>query len=83
MATDLVKLNKQDLEGHGPYEILGANTVDLRIATQTIGARVAPAAEACLLDETRGACLLTMERTVYNARGRPVDHGQHIYRSTR
>ncbi len=43
---------------------------------------VAPAsqAEASVLDEKRGAPLLTMQRTAYDNAGRAVEYGSHRYR---
>lgn len=40
-------------------------------------------AEARLLEEAKGAPLLTMERTTYDDQGRAVEHGTHIYRASR
>src|SRR6266478_10122714 len=48
-----------------------------------IGARAATAAEARALDETKGAPLLTMERSAYDDQGRAVEHGHHLYRASR
>jgi len=36
-----------------------------------------------LLDEPRGTALLTMERTTYDASGRAIEFGQHVYRASR
>jgi DNA-binding GntR family transcriptional regulator len=83
IPVGLVELTRESLETGGLYEILRANGIDLRIASQTIGARLATAAEARTLGESRGACLLTMVRTVYDDHGRAVEHGDHIYRSSR
>ena len=54
-----------------------------RIATQVIGARSATAAEARILDEKRGASLLTMTRTAWDASGRALEYGSHLYRASR
>ncbi|GGL01633.1 hypothetical protein Sme01_46210 [Sphaerisporangium melleum] len=45
-------------------------------------ARAATAAEARLLDERRGAPLLTMVRTTYDDQGRAVEHGSHVYQAS-
>jgi hypothetical protein len=42
--------------------------------SETIGARAVTAVEARILKETRGAPLLTMERTAYDKHGRGVEH---------
>jgi DNA-binding GntR family transcriptional regulator len=36
-----------------------------------------------MLNETRGATLLTMERTAYDEQGRAVEFGSHVYRASR
>jgi hypothetical protein len=50
--------------------------------SETIGARAATAVEARILKETRGAPLLTMERTAYDKHGRGVEHALHVYRAS-
>lgn len=76
-------LSATALESGGLYELLRAQGIVLHAATQTVGARRASAAEARLLEETRGAALLTMRRTTFDDHGRPVEYGQHIYAATR
>ena len=83
LPAALVRLNDEALETHGLYEILRAAGITLTSATQRMSARNALAAEARLLDEPRGAALLTMERTVLDDRDRPVEFGQHVYRASR
>jgi UTRA domain len=53
------------------------------IATQVIGAKAATAPEARILQETRGAPLLTMTRTAWDAAGRAFEYGSHIYPASR
>jgi DNA-binding GntR family transcriptional regulator len=48
-----------------------------------VGARSATAAEARLLGDPRGAPMLTMTRTAWDADGRAVEYGSHIYRASR
>jgi DNA-binding GntR family transcriptional regulator len=83
LPAALVRLNDEALETHGLYEILRAAGIALTSATQRMSAKNALAAEARLLDEPRGAALLTMERTVRDDRDRPVEFGQHVYRASR
>ncbi|MBO3748542.1 GntR family transcriptional regulator [Streptosporangiaceae bacterium NEAU-GS5] len=82
LPTGLATLSGQILEDRGLYEVLRAAGVRLRVANQRIGARAASAAEARLLDERRGAPLLTMVRTSYDDQGRAVEHGSHVYRAS-
>jgi DNA-binding GntR family transcriptional regulator len=79
----LLRLTAADLEAQGLYNLFRANGLTMRIARQAIGARAATPAEARALGEKRGAPLLTMERSVYDEQGRPVEHGHHLYRASR
>lgn len=76
-------LADEALQRQGLYQLLRAGGVTLHAAAQTIGARAATVAEARLLDEAKGAPLLTMERTTYDDQGRAVEYGTHIYRASR
>lgn len=83
LPAGLVELTAEALAGAGLYQVLRRAGVVLGVAEQSIGARRATAAEARLLDETRGATLLTMVRTAQDASGRPVEYGSHVYRASR
>jgi DNA-binding GntR family transcriptional regulator len=83
VPADLLPLTPADLEAQGLYNLLRANGITMRIAKQSIGARAATAAEARALGETKGAPVLTMERSTYDDQGRAVEHGSHIYRAAR
>lgn len=76
-------LTDEALQRQGLYQLLRSGGVTLHAAAQTIGARAATLAEARLLDEAKGAPLLTMERTTYDDQGRAVEYGTHIYRASR
>jgi DNA-binding GntR family transcriptional regulator len=82
LPLGLATLTPETLEERGLYELLRAAGVRMRVANQRIGARAASAAEARLLDERRGAPLLTMLRTTYDDQGRAVEHGSHVYRAS-
>jgi DNA-binding GntR family transcriptional regulator len=79
----LLDLTTKALEEQGLYQLLRARGIRPHAATQTIGARSATAAEARQLHETKGAPLLTMERTAYDSHDRAIEHGSHIYRASR
>jgi DNA-binding GntR family transcriptional regulator len=79
----LMRLSAADLEEQGLYNLFRANGIVMRIAKQSIGARVATAAEARALGERKGAPLLVMERSAYDEQGRAVEHGRHVYRASR
>jgi DNA-binding GntR family transcriptional regulator len=81
LPADVADLTVAELERQGLYELLRRRGVHMRIATQRIGARAATPAEARLLQERKGAPLLTMERTAYDDSGRAVEFASHVYRA--
>ena len=83
LPVGVLELRQQDLETRGLYELLREAGSEPRMATEVIGARVATAAEVRTLTETRGAPLLTMTRTAWDAGGHVVEYGSHVYRATR
>lgn len=83
IPLEVLRLSRADLAERGLYELLRRAGHTPRIATQVIGARSASAAEARTLDEKRGASLLTMTRTAWDAGGRALEYGSHLYRASR
>lgn len=83
LPAGLIQLDVELLEKHGLYELLRASGVAPYSATQRMSAKNASAAEARMLDETRGTALLTMERIAYDQSGRPVEFARHLYRASR
>ncbi|MET0495354.1 MAG: GntR family transcriptional regulator [Actinoplanes sp.] len=83
IPLDLLPLDAAGLSARGLYELLRSAGYVPRIATQNIGARSATAAEARTLQEKRGASLLTMTRTAWDAGGRALEYGSHLYRASR
>ncbi len=83
IPLDLLPLTAEDLAERGLYELLRRAGFVPRIATQVIGARSATATEARILDEKRGASLLTMTRTAWDTGGRALEYGSHVYRASR
>ena len=73
----------EELGESGLYHALRRRGVEIHMAHQQIGARIATAAEARLLAEKPKVALLTMERTAYDAAGRAIEHGQHVYLASR
>lgn len=73
----------EDLESHGLYELMRGRGIQLHSATQFVGARNATAAESRLLNESRSAALLTMQRVTYDDHGDVVEFGDHIYAASR
>jgi DNA-binding GntR family transcriptional regulator len=83
IPTSLVTMSNEMLEEHGFYELLRAGGVFPDHATQRISAKNSSTNESLLLDEPRGTALLTMERTTFDATGRAIEFGQHVYRASR
>jgi DNA-binding GntR family transcriptional regulator len=83
VPVDVLRPRREDLERNGLYDLLrGAGHVP-RMANQVVGARTATSGEARILDEARGAPLLTMTRTAWDAAGKAVEYGSHLYRASR
>ena len=73
----------EELSKLGLYAALRERGIVVHLVQQQIGARTATAAEARILNEKPKAALLTMERTAYDATGRAIEHGKHLYRASR
>jgi DNA-binding GntR family transcriptional regulator len=72
-----------DLTEHGLYWYLRTHGVHLRVAHQRIGARLARAEEARLLDEAPGSALLTVQRTAFDDHGTAIEYGRQVHRASR
>ncbi len=83
LPPGLLSPRTEELEATGLYRLLRAAGITLHSARQSVGARAATAQEAAALDEEPGAPLLTMERITYDATGRVVEFGSHVYRAAR
>ena len=68
-----------ELEDAGLYACLRVRGTTVHSAHQRIGARAATTEEARLLGMRRGSPLLTMERTSFDDRARPIEWGSHVY----
>lgn len=76
---DLHELDRTDA---GLYDTLRERGTKLRVAHQTVGARLMTAEEAKLLGDQRPAACLTTTRVVYDDDGRLVEIGLHVYRAS-
>jgi DNA-binding GntR family transcriptional regulator len=74
---------EEELSERGLYQYLRGQGVHLRVAHQRIGARLARAEEARLLEEPPRSALLTMQRTAFDDVGAPIEFGRHVYRASR
>lgn len=81
LPVDLLDTTAEELEANGLYELLRRVGVQMRVANQRIGAKAATAREARLLGVSKGAPLLTMERTAFDVTGRAVEYATHSYRA--
>jgi GntR family transcriptional regulator len=79
----LIDATAEQFASTGLYRLFRSAGILLHSATQTIGARNATASEARLLDEVKGAALLTMTRTAYDDHGIAVEYGTHAYAASR
>ena len=79
----LANFSEEDLAEHGLYDLIRGQGIALHSATQTLGARNATAAESRMLDEPKGAALITAQRVTYDDHGMAVEFGTHIYASSR
>lgn len=80
-VAELPDADEDALTGHGLYALLRERGIRPVVARQSIGARRADAAERRLLDLGRSDPVLTMTRAAFDAAGRPVEFGDHIYRA--
>lgn len=80
-AATMRDVDESRLAEHGLYEVLRERGVVPVVAHQTIGARRPSAAERRLLGLGPADPVLTMRRAAFDARGLPVELGDHIYRA--
>ena len=83
LPEQLVTFSQEDLSDLGLYDLMRGQGIALHSATQTLGARNATAAESRMLDEPKGAALITAQRVTYDDHGTAVEFGTHIYASSR
>jgi len=83
LPCGLLDLPEHELETTGLYALMRLHGITLHSAEQAVGARTGTDEECRLLAEPPGAALLTMQRTTYDDRGRPVEFGSHVYRASR
>lgn len=74
-------LTAQALEQNSLYDLLKRAGVNLRVASQSIGAATADNDQARLLNILPGAALVTMKRTASDDTGRVIETGRHFYRA--
>ncbi|MEN9710338.1 MAG: hypothetical protein RL441_330 [Actinomycetota bacterium] len=81
IPADLLNTTKEELEETGLYEVMRRQGLHVRVANQKIGAAIAAAPDARLLEIRAGSPLLVMERTAFDDAGRVVEASSHKYRA--
>lgn len=80
VPESVTDLEGVDFTGTGLYELFRSRAIHLRVAHQSICARLADERESGLLGVAVADALLTMERTSYDDGGRAVEYADHLYR---
>lgn len=80
LPTEFADISREQLAADGLYAMMRSRGTTIRVAKQHIGARRAHDDEPSLLDVDAGSPLLTMERVAFDASGRAIEYGKHVYR---
>lgn len=83
VPVSAVQLSRASLAEHGLYSLLRNAGVGPVTCRRTIGARGAKGGEAKQLGESKGAPVLTVAQTSYDARSVAVEFGDHVFRASR
>ena len=81
IPASLLNTTKAELEDAGLYDLMRRQGLNIRVAHQRIGAAIAAANDARLLNVKPGAALLVMERTAFDDGGRVIETSSHKYRA--
>lgn len=80
LPPEFLALTAKQLETHGLYQLMRAKGTTMRVARQTIGARVGTPEESELFKQKIGSPVLIMSRTLYDQSGHAVEYAKHSYR---
>lgn len=80
LPPEFLSITAESLEKYGLYQLMRGRGTTLRIARQSVGARMATREETRLFDQKPKMPMLTMSRTVFDQSGHAVDYGTHAYR---
>ena len=80
LPEDFTDITGDEMNTYGLYQVLRGRGVNIRVARQRIGARLATVEESDRLGIDKHGAVLTMDRTAYNNTGRAVEFGHHCYR---
>lgn len=73
-------ITAEELQQDGLYNVMRNRGSLIHVARQVVGASVASAEQARLLDINSGDALVTMQRTSLDSSGTVVEYGNHVYR---
>lgn len=83
LPSDLIDPAEIELEQHGLYEVLRSVGVIPHVVDETIAARHAGMRDGQLLDIPARDVVLTLAVVAYDAAGRAIDVGRHVFRADR
>lgn len=83
LPSGLVHVSREQLEATGLYRVLRAAGAVPRVASQTIGARIATPEEVELMALEDGAAILQLQRVSYDETGRAIEYASHAYIAAR
>ena len=80
LPPEFLTITAEALEKHGLYQLMRSRGTTLRVARQSVGARVSTKEESKMFDQKPKQPVLIMSRTVFDQSGHAVDYGTHAYR---
>lgn len=83
LPVELLSLDRSKLEASGLYRVMRNAGITPRVASQTVGARLATQQEAQLLRLDKGAPILQLQRVSYDETGRAIEYASHSYAAAR
>ena len=83
LPGQLADVGGHDLAVTSLYTAMERTGIRLRVAIERIGARIGADTECDLLRQPSGTVVLTRRRLTHDEFGRPVEFGDHAYRSDR
>jgi len=75
-------ISEADLADGALYALLRSRGINLRVAPQTVSARLMTAEECRLLSDRQPSACMAAQRVVYDDTGRLIEIGRHVYRAS-
>jgi len=79
---DWLAISEADLADGALYALLRSRGINLRVAHQTVSARLMTAEECRLLSDRQPSACMAAQRVVYDDTGRLIEIGRHVYRAS-